>query len=59
MNKLILCKICDSAYIETKQKNIEYVCSMCRDNILNDNDKRVLPKQNIIKWDEVKDCGNI
>lgn len=53
-----ICQICDSSYITTTQKNVEYVCNMCRDNALLDNDTRELPSEDKIDWELVTDCGN-
>ena len=52
------CQICDSAYVETTQKNVEYVCRMCRNNIISDNDTRSLPNENDIITGLVTDYGN-
>lgn len=49
-----LCQICDSAYIETTQQNVEYVCTMCREN----NPDREMPDEYAIDWELVNDCGN-
>lgn len=53
------CLICDSAYIETSQTNVEYVCTMCRDNIRIENDKRCLPNENNVIQELIMDCGNL
>lgn len=52
-NKEIFCKVCESAYIETSQKDAEYVCTMCVDNL---EGSRELT--NNVEWELVTDCGN-
>lgn len=49
----IFCKVCESAYIETSQENVEYVCSMCTENL--ENNRELTDNVN---WELVIDSGN-